>query len=194
MKFNVSSLSILSVVACVAMIAGASCDDSKSYADLLEDETHAVNYFLADHRVENSIPEDTVFETGEDAPYYRLDEDGNIYMQVISPGDRKNNKVEDDELIYFRYARYNLLTFYNIGEMVGEGNSLNMASTPTSFRFGNYTIPSSSQYGSGIQLPLSYLGVDCEVNVIIKSQYGFTDDISNVIPYMYNLRYFRSPL
>lgn len=178
-----------------AIISGISaCDDKKSYADLLTDETHAVNNFLANHKVENSIPADTIFETGPDAPYYRLDEDGNIYMQVLKPGDRKNNKVEDNELIYFRYTRYNLTNYMKTGEMYGEGNANNMGAQATSFRFGNYQLTSSSQYGAGVQMPLAYLGVDCEVNIVIKSQYGLSSEESAVVPFMWNIRYFRSPL
>lgn len=62
------------------------------------------------------------------------------------------------------------------------------------FRFGNYSLQSSAQYGSGIQLPLSYLGIDCEVNIVIKSQYGFTSEMTNVVPYLYNVRYFKSQI
>ena len=67
----------------LAALAFTACDDTKSYAELLTDETHYVNAYLANQRVVASIPADTVFETGPDAPYYRLDEDGNLYMQVL---------------------------------------------------------------------------------------------------------------
>lgn len=60
-----------------------------------------------------------------------------------------------------------------------------------SFRYGNYTLSSSTQWGTGIQLPLMYLPVDCVVNIIIKSQYGFTDETADVMPYMFNIRYYR---
>lgn len=177
----------------LAAIFGTSCSDKKSYADLLNDEDHAVNYFLAQHRVVNEIPEDTVFECGTDAPFYRIDEDGNVYMQVLNPG-TKSDKAEDDELIYFRYTRYNLKTYMSDNKWIGEGNSVDITSSPTSFRFNNFTLSSSSAYGAGVQLPLHYLGVDCEVNVVIKSQYGLSAEIASVVPFMYNLRYFRSPL
>ena len=39
-----------------------------------------------------------------------------------------------------------------------------------------------------------YLGIDSEVNLVIKSQYGYTEEISNVTPYLYNVRYFRSKI
>lgn len=170
-----------------------SCDDNKSYADLLADEDKSVNNFLADQRVINSIPEDSIFEVGEDAPYYRMDEDGFVYMQVLKTGDL-TNKAKDNELVYFRFMRYNL-AYYDKGVLPnGEGNADDMEYSPTSFRLGNYTLPSSSQFGTGIQIPLYYLGIDCEVNIVIKSQYGFSDEISNVVPYLYNIRYFKSQL
>lgn len=174
----------------VAIAALSSCSNSKSYANRLVDENKAINLYLSDFKVENSIPADTAFLTGADAPFYRLDDEGNLFMQVIRPGDRENNQVTDDQLIFFRFTRYNLTYFFKYDEMVGEGNAIDINYSPTSFRFNNTTLSSSTQYGTGIQEPLKYLGIDCEVNLIVKSQYGFTSEIANVSPYLYHLRYF----
>ena len=65
-----------------AVLALGSCSSGVSYAELLRDERKATNKFLAYQHVLNEIPSDTIFETGPNAPYYRLDEDGNVYMQV----------------------------------------------------------------------------------------------------------------
>ena len=62
------------------------------------------------------------------------------------------------------------------------------------FLYADFSLQLSSQWGSGIQLPLSLLGIDSEVNVIIKSQYGQTSEISQVQPYLYHLRYFPNKL
>lgn len=185
---------VLSMVSCMAFaLYFTSCDDTKSYAELLTDETKSVNRYLADQRVENEIPADSIFETGEDAPYYRMDEDGNVYMQVVKAGNRQN-MAKENQVIYFRFMRYNLIDYQTGVTLTGEGNANDMQYSPTSFRFGNYTLQSSSQWGAGIQLPLYYLGIDSEVNIVIKSQYGFTDEISSVVPYLYNIRYFKSQL
>ena len=170
-----------------------SCDDTESYADLLIDETKAVNNFLADQKIENEIPKDSIFITGKDAPYYRMDEDGNIYMQVINPG-TKGNMAKTDQLIYFRFTRYDLFGYSDGVLPEGFGNANDFDYRNTQFRFGNYTLPSSSKWGTAIQLPLYYLGIDCEVNLVVKSQYGYTDEISTVVPYMYNIRYFKSQI
>lgn len=185
---SLNSAAIIVFVGMTGLIS--SCSDGKSYAELLSNETQFVNSFLADQRVVNGIPADTVFECGTDAPYYRIDEDGNIYMQVLNPG-TKGNRAKDDELIYFRFTRYNL-AYYADGILPeGSGNDEDMSLANTSFRYNNYTLSSSYQWGSGLQKPLSLLPVDCEVNIVIKSQYGMYDEIASVIPYLYNIRYFR---
>ena len=180
-------------IAALAFGAGViSCDDSKSYAELLTDEAHAINLFLADHNVILNLPENDEFITGPDAPYYRLDAEGNVYMQIVNIGD-KEMMAKDDELIYFRFTRYNLNNYdpadQNLGEGWGNSDDLSMGSA--SFRFGNYTLSTSAQWGSGLQMPLYYVGMESEVNLIIRSQYGLSSEISQVIPYVYNVRDFK---
>ncbi|MGM9827726.1 MAG: DUF4827 family protein [Muribaculaceae bacterium] len=183
------------IIALTAAIALAtvmfSCKDSKSYAELLTSETHAVNAFLVDQRVTNTIPTDTnfVFETGPNAPYYRLDEEGSMYMQVLNPG-TKGNYAKSGQVIYFRFTRYNLFNYKNGDLGAGNGNETDMEYINAHFKFMDFSNSYSYQYGAGVQMPLYYLPIDAEVNIVIKSQYGFYEEQSYVQPYLYRLRFF----
>ena len=179
----------LALLLTASAAAVSSCGDDRSYAKLLNTENANVNRFLADQHVINEVPADSVFEYGTDAPYYRLDEDGMLYMQVIDPG-TPGNRVKDDEQIYFRFTRYNIASYDNGEFSVSEGND-DVLNGNLSFRYNNYQIASSYDFGPGIQKPLSYLPVDCVVNIVIKSQWGMPGEMSYVTPYLYNIRYFR---
>lgn len=182
-------MKIFHIVAAVFALAFlASCEDGKSYAELLNEQDRAVNNFLADQVVLLDIPEDTIFEVGEDAPYYRLDEDGSLYMQVLNAG-TEGNDVVDNEQIYFRYTRYNLLAYANGKLPQGGGNNLSLK--PSWFRYNNFRIETSYQWGAGVQAPLEYLPVDCEVNLVVKSTQGTIDDQTDVVPFLYKLTYQR---
>ena len=180
------------VALAVAAMFASSCNDGKSYAQLLNEEDMYTNNYLADHYVELSIPEDTVFQTvaevGSKAPFYRLDEDGMLYMQVINAG-TKGNRVADDEQIYFRYMRFPLALYSNGPLPSGEGNMITIS--PAWFRFNNFQLQTSYQWGQGVQMPLHYLPVDCEVNIVIKSQMGLSDETANVQPYLWHITYQR---
>ncbi len=170
-----------------------SCESGKSYSELLNEENMAVNRFLADQWVIPGIPADTVFEVGPEAPYYMLDDEGNIYMQVLDAG--SGEKAQDDELVYFRFQRYNLSNYSgDLDALYSEGNQDDLTQAATSFRFQNFTLPSSSQWGSGIHLPLEFLPIGCEVNLVVKSQFGWNSEISYVIPYLYHIRYYKSQI
>ncbi len=171
------------------------CNNDVTYAERLNNERNAVNAYLAGHRVVMSVPEDKVFEVGEDAPFYRIDPDGNVYMQVLNAGDRANDSARTSEPIYFRYSRYNLATWYADGVWaITSGNENTMDAASCTFNYADYTLPSSSQWGYGLQYPLMYLGVECEVNLIIKSQYGWTSEIAYVTPFFYHVRYYHSQI
>lgn len=174
------------------LMALAGCSDSESYSDLLRDEEHASNWWLAQHRVVPYVPSDSVFETGSDAPFYKMDEDGYVYMQVINPGNSKERPKKDDR-VYFRYTRTNIKSLYEGIDTPPTGNADDLGQvSSTSVIFDNYTLTSTSKYGEGIQIPLYYLGYDSEVNLVIRSYMGFADDRAVCNPYLVNVRYFKA--
>lgn len=193
------------LLGCAALSA---CSDRESYAELLNDENQAVNAYLSEYPVIASVPADSVFTSVQDiqalypgmtreealklTPFYRMDDDGYVYMQVVNPGGDK--KVVDDQLIYFRFTRWNLAYAYKYDVWEPSGNSTDLGSNTTSFRFGNTTLSSTTQWGEGIQTPLKYLGVDCEVNMVIKSYLGPLEEVSSVYPFLYSVRYFPSKI
>lgn len=170
-----------------------SCKEGKSYSDLLEEEEKAVNWYLAQNRVVAEVPSDSVFEVGPDAPFYRMNSDGTVYMRVINTGDM-NNRPQKGETVYFRFMRINLKSLSE-GTVSEEGNSENMDSNlgGTSLIYGNTVLPSTIEWGKGIQVPLNYLGYGCEVDLIVKSIEGRSGDISNCLPYLYKgLKFFKA--
>lgn len=197
------------IIALLGIVTATACKDKESYADLLNDENQAVNDYLANYPVIGAIPADSVFETTADimsrypgmsredaiklTPFYRMDDDGYVYMQVVNPG-TAGNRAKYDQVIYFRFTRWNLGLVYKYGDWSSNGNASDLGTNTTSFRFGNTTLQSTTQWGEGIQVPLRYLNLDCEVNMVIKSYLGPTEEISSVYPYLYSVRYFPSKI
>ena len=167
------------------------CSDSDSYSTLLKKEEKAANWFLSNQKVCLDIPADGQFEIGENAPFYKLDEDGYVYMQVVNPGSETSRPQKGDQ-VYFRYNRINLKTWYESGSEVSTGNDNNMEIATSGFVYDDYSLNSTIMYGRGIQNALSYLGYNSEVNLVLRSYYGFTSDQSQCIPYLINIRYFKA--
>lgn len=176
---------------CVLSMISFSCSKTQSYSELLRDEEKAVNWFLASQKVENEVPADSVsFIIGEDAPFYRLDEEGYVYMQIVS-WDKEAEKVEAGNLVYFRFMRQNIKYMYEGVQTLPEGNSDYPLVGSTSFIYKNTYLSSSTQFGTGIQLPLKFVSYNSEVNLVLKSYEGFLEDQSLCYPYLINIRYFK---
>ena len=100
-------------------VASVSCSDKESYSDLLRDESHATNYYLSNFQVVASIPADTAFISVQElvgqglereealrlAPFYRMDSDGQIYMQVVDTS-TKRSEATDKQVTYCRFHRF----------------------------------------------------------------------------------------
>lgn len=193
MKFKLSSISILYVALVMLVATGfSSCKEGESYSDLLDDERKAVNWYLAQHRVVPYIPEDSVFEVGPDAPFYRMDSDGSVYMRVLNAGDMENRPVSG-QTVYIRFTRQNIKYLYEGINGTPDSNANDMTTATVSLIYGNNVLTSTTKYGEGLQVPLDFLGYNCEVDLIVKSMLGASGDISQCIPYIYtNTKYFKA--
>ena len=189
-QYNHIAISLLGLM----IVLTAGCSKTQSYSELLRDEERAVNWYLSDYNVALDLPENpkdliTGAEMGEDAPFYRLDADGYVYMQVVRA--EFDDMVEEGDLVYFRFLRESILDMYNGISTAPTGNSDYLPNGTTSFIYRNTILSSTTQWGTGIQMPLRYLGYNSEVNLVLKSYYGFTDEQTYCIPYIINLRYFK---
>lgn len=176
------------LTALAAIIAAYGCSEKESYTDLLNKESKHVNYFLANHRVADAIPADTVFEIGPDAPFYPLDEENKVFMQVLGRGD--DQMASDGQLVYFRYTRYYLSLYHDTDSLVQVDGNENTGFEAASFRYGNLTLPSSGQWGQGIQLPLEWLPLGSRVRLVIKGEYSWVSEATYVMPVLVDISYF----
>lgn len=185
---------IYSSILLMLLLAAGGCSKSQSYSELLRDEEHAVNWYLSNYNVALDIPEDpkdfiTVAQAGENAPFYKLDPEGYVYMQIVSAD--YDDLVAEGDLVYFRYERESILDLYNDITPESTGNSEYLPNGSTSFIYKNTYLSSTTVWGTGIQQPLKYVGYNSEVNLVLKSYYGFTAEQSYCIPFIINLRYFK---
>lgn len=193
MKLIKLNISFLFITLALLAILGSSCSKSKSYSELLKEEEQAVNWYMANQQICLEIPENGNFIVGEDAPYYKMDEEGNVYMQVIKKG-KEGSKAEKGDVVYFRFKRCSIKDLYAGYDPQWVGNADNITSgvENTSFVFGNKNLSSTTQYGEGLQLPLDYLNYECEVNLVLKAAEGFISEQSQCLPYIYNVKYFKA--
>lgn len=190
MKYN----KIVNITLGLVALVTTGCSKTQSYSELLREEEQAVNWYLSNYNVILDLPEDpknfiTTETAGENAPFYRLDAEGYVYMQVVKAD--FNEPVDEGDLVYFRFLRESIQDLYNDIETTPTGNADYLPNGTTSFIYKNTVLSSTTTWGTGVQMPLQYFGYNSEVNLVLKSYYGFTDEQSYCVPYIMNIRYFR---
>ena len=198
-----SSIYKLLLITSVLITVLPSCNEGESYSELLRTEQKAVNWYLSGCRVETKFPGIMECEKGDDAPFYKMDAEGYLYMQVVNPGDliienegtsdeKWVSPIENNQVVWFRFMRRNIKSLYKglASDWVGNADNMNSTLGNTYLVYGNTQLPSTTQFGTGIQVPLKYVGYNSEVNLVISSYQGFETDKSSCIPYLMNIKYF----
>lgn len=181
----------------ISLCAFVACDDGKTYIELREEEDKAIEkYLTSDGRWVADIPADGNFlteENSENPPYYRLPDD--VYMQILSMGylDSTRHFFVVDDKVYFRYTRMSLTDWAD--GIVSTSGNMNDASGSSDQYYFTYTTQMGSnysmyfEYGLGIQYPLQYVGNGAMLRLVVPSKMGFSSEISDVIPYLYTIKY-----
>lgn len=177
-----------------------SCDDSKTYAEMMEEERELIKQFMADssfYSVDN-MPADTVFAPKE----FLLFSDG-LYMQIEDKGSGKS--FESGMEVTVRFTELRL----HDGVVISNNKSSAQGLNPDVFRYqvsgstqsgifiaenDSETSYMASLYGStavpsGWLVPLKYIKNGGKVRLIVPHKLGQSDALYYVYPCYYELQY-----
>lgn len=177
-----------------------SCDDSKTYAEMMEEERELIKQFMADssfYSVDN-MPADTVFAPKE----FLLFSDG-LYMQIEDNGSGKS--FENGMEVTVRFTECRL----HDGVVISNNKSSAQGVNPDVFRYqvsgstqsgifiaenDSETSYMASLYGStavpsGWLVPLKYIKDGGKVRLIVPHKLGQSDALYYVYPCYYELQY-----
>ena len=147
----------LSVIAAGSLFQA--CDNSKTYAEMLEDEKNAVNKFIKDSAINvislEEFERDTITDLSRNE--YVAFSNG-VYMQIVDRGneDDPEDTFANNNVICARYLEKNIasneLTCFNVvlPEYI---NASDYYRSPLTFRYVN---ENSSAYGIVLSTPLDY--------------------------------------
>lgn len=164
------------------MVSGyvcTSCDDTETYAELLDAEKTAIKSYIKKNNiiVLSTFPKDSIFKDNE----YFLDDEG-LYIHIDSLGSKR--KVQTGETV--------LLWFDKHGPMPTDTSVACNYTYPKPDEFvymGSYTSTRYAWYR-----PLKWVGNGAKVKVIAPHTAGNTNDQSNVLAYTYELEYILTKL
>ena len=179
------------------------CDNTKTYAEMLEEEKDDIKAFIKDSNI--VVISQSQFYAQDSMTYdneYVLLASG-VYMHIVRKGyedeDGKlinpNDTVKNNDEVLVRFSEYSLR------DKKLSLSNLNASETVDAFR---YTYSSSSiaglflqgymlsVYGSAVPagwlVPLSYVGNGARVKLIVPSKMGQQNAMNYVLPYFYYIQ------
>ena len=183
------------------------CDDSKTYAEMLEEEKDGINNFIKDRNIK--VISQTEFyeqdsttkskDRGDDVDEFVQLTSG-VYMQIVDKGsENKADTVKSNDEVLVRFMEYSIL------DKDTTLSNLAAAETVDAFR---YTVTSSSIAGTFLQgymmsyysspavpagwlVPLTYVRDMAHVRLIVTSKMGHQTAMQYVYPYYYDIRKFQ---
>lgn len=175
---------VLSLVA--LLVFGASCNKTKTYADLLKEENRAIDKFIAKNKliILDALPQNGEFKSNE---FYRDPATG-VYYNIIDVGDTVNyNKIKVGDEVYVRFSG---LKFFSENDTT-EYSNLDPIRSPFPEEFvyrGPVTMINKSLYSAttpGWAVPLGSVGHTGRVKMIIPFNMGSINDQMAYTPTYY---------
>ena len=175
------------------------CDNTKTYAEMLEEEKDGIKAFIKDSSIvvisqSQFYAQDSTTDVSKNE-YVQLA--SGVYMQIIDKGsENKNDTVKDGDEILVRFSEFDILE----GKYTWV-NNLNSPEVVDAFR---YSVTSSSiaglftqgymlsAYGSAVPagwlVPLVYIRNGGRIKLIVPSKMGQSKAMQQVWPYFYYIQ------
>lgn len=181
-----------------ASFAFQACDDTKTYAEMLEEEDDAIADFINKEGIK--VISQTEFFDNDSVTDVEKNEfvqlSSGVYMQIVDKGsDNPADTVKNNDLVLVRFMEYSLLD---------KDTTLSNLSIPYMVDEFKYTVSSSSIAGiftqglmyswydytavpAGWLVPLPYVRDRAHVRLIVPSKMGHQGAMQYVYPYYYDI-------
>lgn len=179
------------------------CDDTKTYAEMLEEEDNAIAAFVRDSNI--TVISQSQFYAQDSTTDLTKNEfvqlASGVYMQILDKGvEDKADTVKNNDVVLVRFSEYDMLNKYtsysnlDIVYMVDEFRYVVTSSSIAGiFTGGNYMYSTSSSVNTAVPagwlVPLEYVRNRAHVKLIVPSKMGGNVGMQNVIPYYYDIKY-----
>lgn len=190
------TLFFLALLACG--VAFQACDNTKTYAEMLDEEKDAIKAFIRDSSI--TVISQTDFYRNDSTTDVSKNEyvqlASGVYMQIVDKGSENlADTVKPNDKILVRFMEYSLMdqmvTMSNLAyaEVVDEFNyrvtSSSIAGQFTQGFMYSYYGPSVP---AGWLVPLVYVRDGAHVKLIVPSKMGHSSAQQQVYPYYYDIR------
>ena len=175
-----------------------SCSNTKSYADMLDDEKAAISSFIKDHDIKvitqsEFYANDSTTDLSKNEYVHLVN---GVYMQIVDKGSTNaEDTVRRNDKILVRFMEYSIMaadtTLSNLNnpEVVDEFNYTTSGSSLSGIFTQGYMY---SVYGSSVPagwlVPLPYIRSMGHVKLIVPSKMGHSTASRDVSPYFYDIR------
>ena len=177
-------ISYLFFLVLLASLLASSCSNTKTYAQLLDDEQTLITSYIQRNNIQvvSTYPKDSIWKNKNGQDIYYKSSSG-LYFHMINRGDlTSNDTLEVNNTVVPRYKQY---TLNAVSDTTSNWNTIDYP-FPSNFIYGDQTGTNSCK---GFQEAVSYMKrIDSEANLIIPSQIGFTADLNSVTPMGYDIK------
>jgi len=170
-----------------------SCDNAKTYAEMLQDEKNAISGYIKKNKITVITPEEFAKDTVTAENEYVLFSNG-VYMNIVDRGSGASPASRD--VILVRFTEFDIMNDTTVLSNIDydqavdafdytvSGTSAYGQFLPESFMYSAY----GSAVPSGWMVPLTYIKNMAHVKLIVPAKMGHTTAQQMVAPYFYDLK------